>query len=140
MLAKIVNWLRDLWCRFFWPREAISNIQLDVVTILAETRMQHEMTMTKLNRLGAQMSAATEVLDRIDSRTNDVANLVRSLRDELANTSDASPEVLARLGAVADALDAVAANPSDPTPPVDDPDVPDQPPVDNGGDNIPPLG
>lgn len=75
------------------------------------------------------MSEATDKLDLIDSRTNDLGVLVRALRDELANTSDASPAVLARLDVVADALSAIAADPTNPTPPVPDPDVPDVPVV-----------
>lgn len=80
-----------------------------------------------LTKMGVKLSEATDKLDRIDSRTNDLGVLVRQLRDELANQSDASPEVLRRLGVVADALDAIAADPDNPTPPVDDPDVPDDP-------------
>ena len=82
-----------------------------------------------LSKMGVKLSEATDKLDRIDSRTNDLGVLVRQLRDELANQSDASPEVLARLGVVADALDAIAADPNNPTPPVPDPDVPDVPVV-----------
>ena len=82
-----------------------------------------------LQQIGVKVSEATDKLDRIDSRTNDLGILVRQLRDELQNQSDASPEVLRRLGVVADALDAVAADPGNPTPPVDDPDVPDEPAV-----------
>jgi len=80
-----------------------------------------------LNQLGVKVSEATDKLDRIDARTNDLGNLVRALRDELANQSDASPAVLARLDVVANALDAIAADPTNPTPPVPDPDVPDDP-------------
>jgi hypothetical protein len=80
-----------------------------------------------LAKMGVKLSEATDKLDRIDARTNDLGVLVRQLRDELANQSDASPEVLRRLGVVADALDAIAADPENPTPPVDDPDVPDDP-------------
>lgn len=78
--------------------------------------------------MGVKLSEATEKLDLIDSRTNALGVVVRQLRDELANQSDASPEVLRRLDVVADALAAVAADPDNPTPPVDDPDVPDNPP------------
>jgi len=81
-----------------------------------------------LSRMGVKLSEATEKLDLIDSRTNALGVVVRQLRDELANQSDASPEVLRRLDVVADALAAVAADPDNPTPPVDDPDVPDNPP------------
>lgn len=80
-----------------------------------------------LTKMGVKLSEATEKLDLIDSRTNALADLVRQLRDELANQSDASPEVLRRLDVVADALAAVAADPNNPTPPVPDPDVPDDP-------------
>jgi len=82
-----------------------------------------------LQQIGVKMSEATDKLDLIDSRTNDLGVLVRALRDELANTSDASPAVLARLDVVADALSAIAADPTNPTPPVPDPDVPDVPVV-----------
>lgn len=82
-----------------------------------------------LRQIGVTVSEATDKLDRIDSRTNDLGVLVRELKDELANQSDASPEVLRRLGVVADALDAIASDPDNPTPPVDDPTVPDEPVV-----------
>jgi len=80
-----------------------------------------------LTQLGVKVSEATDKLDRIDARTNDLGVLVRALRDQLASQSDASPAILARLGVVADALDAIAADPNNPTPPVPDPDVPDDP-------------
>jgi cobalamin biosynthesis protein CbiG len=82
-----------------------------------------------LRQIGVTVSEATDKLDRIDSRTNDLGVLVRELKDELANQSDASPEVLRRLGVVADALDAIASDPNNPTPPVDDLSVPDEPVV-----------
>lgn len=93
------------------------------------TRIDRSLTAVELalTKMGVKLSEATDKLDRIDARTNDLGILVRQLKDELANTSDASPEVLRRLGVVADALDAIAADPNNPTPPVDDPDVPDDP-------------
>jgi response regulator RpfG family c-di-GMP phosphodiesterase len=144
LLAKIVNWLRDLWCRFFWPREAISNIQLDVVTILAETRMQHEMTMTKLIRLGAQMSEVTDALADLNDATNEVAGeldaaaaKIQELTDVIAGNDPESAakvaEALAGIGAAATRLRGLAEDPENPVPPVE------EPPVDDGGDNVPPL-
>jgi hypothetical protein len=62
------------------------------------------------------VSEATDLLDRINGRTNDISVIVRDLRDQVANQPDANPEVVARLGAVADALDAIAADPSNPVP------------------------
>lgn len=149
MLAKIVNWLRDLWCRFFWPREAISNIQLDVVTILAETRMMHEMTMTKLIRLGAQMSEVTDLLAeldaettavgaKIDAQTAQIVDLAQQLADAQPGSAEAVQlraaldEAKAAITAETDRLRGFAADPENPVPPVE------EPPAD-GGDNIPPL-
>jgi len=62
------------------------------------------------------VSEATDLLDRINGRTNDIATIVRELRDAVANQPDASPDVLARLDAVADALDGIAADPTNPVP------------------------
>lgn len=69
-----------------------------------------------ITRLGVQVSEATDLLDRINTRTNDIATIVRDLRDLVANQPDASPDVLARLDAVADALDVIAADPTNPVP------------------------
>ena len=69
-----------------------------------------------IRKLGVKVSAVTDLLDRVNARTNDISVIVRDLRDQVANMPDASPEVVARLGAVADALDAIAADPTDPVP------------------------
>lgn len=69
-----------------------------------------------ISTLGVKVSEATDLLDRINGRTNDIATIVRELRDAVANQPDASPDVLARLDAVADALDGIAADPTNPVP------------------------
>jgi methyl-accepting chemotaxis protein len=143
MLAKIIEWIRNLLCRFFWPREAISNIQLDVVTILAETRMMHELIMTELRKLGAQMSEVTDALADLNDATNEVAGELETAAAKIQELSDALAasdpeaagkvaEALAGIGAAATRLRGLAEDPENPVPPVE------EPPVD-GGDNIPPL-
>lgn len=130
LLSRMWNAIRDWFVMFFWPRVALSDIQADTHATRAASGMMLqylEMIIPKLDNLGVLMSEATDKLDRIDARTNDLGALVIALRDELANTSDASPEILARLGVVGDALTAILADPNNPTPPVPDPDVPDDP-------------
>jgi predicted nuclease with TOPRIM domain len=157
LLAKIVNWLRDLWCRFFWPREAISNIQLDVVTILAETRMMHEATTAKQNQTlerldnmaaredaawekqAADVAAVKEGWDALvasnsakDQQISDLQAALEAAGGDVQAQIDAALDVDSE-GDAAKVESANAALESLLAPPVE------EPPVDNGGDNIPPL-
>lgn len=73
--------------------------------------------------LGEKLSEATDLLDAIDVRTNDLATEVNDIIAELQNTPDASPAILSRLAAVKANLDAIAADPNNPVPdPVPAPD------------------
>lgn len=73
--------------------------------------------------LGEKLSEATDLLDAIDVRTNDLATEVNDIIAELQNTPDASPAILSRLATVKANLDAIAADPNNPVPdPVPAPD------------------
>lgn len=77
--------------------------------------------------LGEKLSEATDLLDAIDSRTNDLATEVANLIVEVQNAPDANPAIVARLQALKANLDAIAADPNNP--------VPDPVPVpDDGGE------
>lgn len=81
--------------------------------------------------LGEKLSEATDLLDAIDARTNDLATEVANLITEVQNAPDANPAIVARLQALKANLDAIAADPNNPVP--DPVPVPDQPPADDGG-------
>lgn len=66
--------------------------------------------------LGERVSEATDLLAQINGATNDVATRMQALIDQLANTSDASPEVLAALRAELLVLQGLAADPANPVP------------------------
>lgn len=68
--------------------------------------------------LGERVSEATDLLVQINDATNGVATRMQALIDQLANTSDASPEVLAALRAELQVLQGLAADPSNPVPPL----------------------
>lgn len=74
----------------------------------------------RLNVLEARiMDQFTEVLDRIDTATTEVAIEIRDLRDQLTAgglTPAQEADVLARLGAAADRLEGIATDPDDPVP------------------------
>jgi chromosome segregation ATPase len=73
--------------------------------------------------LGEKLSEATDLLDAIDSRTNDLATEVANLIVEVQNAPDANPAIVARLQALKANLDAIAADPNNPVPdPVPAPD------------------
>ncbi len=83
---------------------------------------------SRLNALEIRMTSFETSLSRIDAATNDVANDLRQLREDLANGEKVTPEQLARLEAAATRLEAVAADPENPVP--DQPTDPEQPAVD----------
>jgi hypothetical protein len=66
--------------------------------------------------IGEKVSEATDLLDAIDVRTNDLAAEVAELILKEQNRPDASPEVIARLQALKANLDGIAADPENPVP------------------------
>jgi ABC-type transporter Mla subunit MlaD len=66
--------------------------------------------------IGEKVSEATDLLAEINSETNDVATKIDDLVAELANQSDASPEVLQGLRDVSARLQGLAADPDNPVP------------------------
>lgn len=66
--------------------------------------------------IGEKVSEATDLLTEINTETNDVATKIDDLVAQLANQSDASPEVLQGLRDVSTRLQGLAANPDNPVP------------------------
>jgi len=71
-----------------------------------------------INLLGERMSEATDLLAQINDATNQVATRLQGLIDELANQSDASPEVLQALRDELAVLQGLGADPNNPVPPL----------------------
>lgn len=69
-----------------------------------------------LTVIGERMSEATDLLAQINDATNQVATRLQGLIDELANQSDASPEVLDALRSELSVLQGLAADPNNPVP------------------------
>jgi hypothetical protein len=75
---------------------------------------------------GEKLSEATDLLDAIDARTNDLSIEVANLITEVQSAPDANPAIVARLQALKANLEAIAADPNNP--------VPDPVPVPDGGE------
>jgi hypothetical protein len=132
-LSRIFSALLD-W--LLWPWTTLSDISADTGATrgaVGALLRNEEMIIHKLESLGVLMSEATDLLVQINDETNAVASRIDALVAELENESDASPEVLQGLRDLSVRLGGLAADPDNPVPPVE------EPPVDNGGDNIPPM-
>jgi hypothetical protein len=66
--------------------------------------------------IGEKVSEATDLLAQINDVTNGVATRMQNLIDQLANQSDASPEVLDALRNELALLQGLAADPNNPVP------------------------
>jgi ABC-type transporter Mla subunit MlaD len=69
-----------------------------------------------LNQIGVTVSEATDLLSQINDETNAVSARIDDLVNQLANQSDASPEVLQGLRDASARLQALAADPNNPVP------------------------
>jgi hypothetical protein len=135
--------LAELWKRirdwFLWPGSAISRIDATTEATRELTSVidsNTEMIINKLKMLGVIMGAIDDLKAQFDEATDAiVARIERILQGQDAAVVAALQPELDRLKALGKDDDV------EPVPPVDDPDEPAEPPVvDNGGDNIPPVG
>jgi hypothetical protein len=66
--------------------------------------------------MGEKVSEATDLLDQLDARTNELGAEVDQLIANEQNRPDADPAIVARLTALRDNLNNIAADPNNPVP------------------------
>lgn len=102
-------------------RDEVNKILMSSIITVTEPRFEEldshiEAVEESVTMMGEKVSEATDLLDQLDARTNELGAEVDQLIANEQNRPDADPAIVARLTALRDNLNNIAADPNNPVP------------------------
>lgn len=102
-------------------KDEVNKVLMNAIIVATDPRFDEldshiEAVEESLTMIGEKVSEATDLLDQLDARTNELGAEVDQLIANEQNRPDADPAIVARLTALRDNLNNIAADPNNPVP------------------------